>query len=163
MSSARVVPARSPPGASHPQTPRSADRLTDDAMTLGRVETSALEVDELLQQLVGRRDDARVRLETALGDDQVGELARQVHVGHLERAAREPAATARAGRTDLRVAGVDGRAEQRPTGLLEPGRVREAAERDAADGLLATVAERARDGAVGAEGERLQRSGGVAV
>jgi hypothetical protein len=31
---ARAVPAPSPPGVSHPQTPRSADRLTDNAMTL---------------------------------------------------------------------------------------------------------------------------------
>ena len=34
MISARTVPAPSPPGVSHPQTPRSADRLTDYAMTL---------------------------------------------------------------------------------------------------------------------------------
>src|SRR5665647_2960161 len=34
MIGARAVPAPSPPGVSHPQTPRSADRLTDNAMTL---------------------------------------------------------------------------------------------------------------------------------
>ena len=35
MISARAVPAPSPPGVSHPQTPRSTDRPTDNAMTLG--------------------------------------------------------------------------------------------------------------------------------
>ena len=34
MISARAVPAPSPPGVSHPQTPRPADHLTDYAMTL---------------------------------------------------------------------------------------------------------------------------------
>ena len=34
MIGARAVPAPSRPGVSHPQTPRSADRLTDYAMTL---------------------------------------------------------------------------------------------------------------------------------
>ena len=35
-----------------------------------------LQLDELLQHLVGGGDDAGVRLEAALGDDQVGELLR---------------------------------------------------------------------------------------
>src|SRR6185503_13906407 len=47
--------------------------------------SSALEVDEVLQQLVGGGDDAAVRLEAALGDDQAGELLGEVDVGHLQR------------------------------------------------------------------------------
>src|SRR3954470_18775860 len=46
---------------------------------------SAAELHQALQDLVGGGDDAAVRLEPALGDDQVGELRRQVDVGHLQR------------------------------------------------------------------------------
>ena len=49
-------------------------------------EQLALEVGELLQHLVGGGDDAGVGLETALGDDQVGELLREIDVRHLESA-----------------------------------------------------------------------------
>src|SRR3954463_8192060 len=45
----------------------------------------SLEVDEVLQELVARGDDAGVRLEAALGDDQVRELLRELDVRHLER------------------------------------------------------------------------------
>ncbi len=49
-------------------------------------ERLALEVGELLQHLVGGGDDAGVGLETTLGDDQVGELLREIDVRHLESA-----------------------------------------------------------------------------
>src|SRR6185369_15969386 len=39
-----------------------------------------LEVDELLEHLVGRRDDPAVGLEAALGRDHPGELGREVDV-----------------------------------------------------------------------------------
>src|SRR6476646_10268816 len=68
--------------------------------------SSALDVDQVLQDLVGGGDDPRVRLEAALGDDQVGELLRQVDVRHLQDAARELAARAAAGGADLRDAAV---------------------------------------------------------
>ena len=44
----------------------------------------ALEVHQLLQDLVRGGDDAGVGLEAALGDDPVGELLGQVHVGHFQ-------------------------------------------------------------------------------
>ena len=49
-------------------------------------ERLALEVGELLQHFVGGGDDAGVGLETTLGDDQVGELLREIDVRHLESA-----------------------------------------------------------------------------
>ena len=49
-------------------------------------ERLALEVGELLQHFVGGGDDAGIGLETSLGDDQVGELLREIDVRHLESA-----------------------------------------------------------------------------
>src|SRR4051794_12870474 len=46
----------------------------------------ALEVDQVLEDLVRGGDHARVRLEAALRDDHVRELGRQVHVRHLQEA-----------------------------------------------------------------------------
>ncbi len=40
----------------------------------------ALEVDELLEDLVRGGDDTRVRLEAALRHDEVGELSREVNI-----------------------------------------------------------------------------------
>src|SRR3954452_2588036 len=75
---------------------------------------SALEVDEVLQEFVRRRDDLAVRLEAALGDDQAGELLGEVHVGHLQCACGQGATTAAAGRADQRVA----RVVARPVGAV---------------------------------------------
>src|SRR3954447_20005770 len=44
----------------------------------------AVEVDQVLQHLVGRRDDARVGLEAALRGDHLRELAGEIHVRHLQ-------------------------------------------------------------------------------
>src|SRR6185312_5388594 len=66
-----------------------------------------LEVGQLLQHLVRGRDDAGVGLEAALGDDQVGELLREVDVRHLESAAVESTHSALACDTDLCSAGVE--------------------------------------------------------
>ena len=44
-----------------------------------------LQVHQLLQHLVGGGDDTSVRLESALRDDHVGELLRNVHVRSFER------------------------------------------------------------------------------
>ena len=78
------------------RTTRNAKRETHNAQPpdtpdrRGRgcsaVERLALEVGELLQHLVGGGDDAGVGLETTLGDDQVGELLREIDVRHLESA-----------------------------------------------------------------------------
>ena len=70
---------------------------------------SALDVDELLEDLVGGGDDARAGLEAALGEDQVGELAGQVDVRHLDRAGDDLAAAALAGDAEAGGAGVGGR------------------------------------------------------
>src|SRR4051794_34584085 len=61
-----------------------------------------LEVDELLEHVVGGRDHARVGLEAALRGDHPRELLREVDVRHLDRRAGEHAGAARAAR------GVDG-------------------------------------------------------
>ena len=45
-------------------------------------------IDERLKHLVADRDDLRVRLEAALRDNHVGELVRNVDIGHLERGRR---------------------------------------------------------------------------
>jgi hypothetical protein len=99
----------------------------------------ALEVDELLQDLVGGRDDAGVRLQAALRDDEVGELLREVDVRHLEDADGEHAAAVRSrdaggGALDDRAA-VDGGAQQRPADLGQAGRVGEGGELDLAEQL----------------------------
>ena len=44
----------------------------------------ALEVDQVAEHLVRRRDDTRVRLEAALRRDELGELGGQVDVRHLD-------------------------------------------------------------------------------
>src|SRR5918997_3714421 len=72
----------------------------------GEVLRSALEVDQVLQHLVGAGDDAAVGLETALGDDQPGELLGQVDVGHLQRTGDEAAAPTGARLADGRLTGV---------------------------------------------------------
>ena len=51
----------------------------------------ALQVDQLRQHLVGSCDAARRRLETALRDNHVGELLRQVDVGHFNVAGTQQA------------------------------------------------------------------------
>src|SRR5688572_2811456 len=68
--------------------------------------SSALEVHQVLQDLVGAGDDTAVGLEAALGDDQPGELVGQVDVGHLQRAGHEGAAATAAGLADRRLTGV---------------------------------------------------------
>src|SRR4051794_1205950 len=72
------------------RSPRQADRAVPhpgEEPRRRRVPPSAallLHVDQLVEDLVGRGDHLAVRLESALGDDQPGELLRQVDVGHLQ-------------------------------------------------------------------------------
>src|SRR3954471_14032647 len=82
-----------------------------------------LEVDDVLQDLVRRGDDAGVRLEAALGDDQVRELLGQVDVAHLERAGGQLAAAVRTRLADVGDTRVDRVAVERAADLLEAGRV----------------------------------------
>src|SRR3954449_5012858 len=86
---------------------------------VGRGPSSALEVDQVLEDLVGARDHAAVGLEAALGDDQPGELLGEVDVGHLQSAGVEHAAPTDAGEADGGRAGVDADAEGRAAGLLQ--------------------------------------------
>src|SRR3954447_4431089 len=122
-----------------------------------------LEVDHVLQDLVRRRDDAGVRLETALGDDQVRELLGQVDVAHLERSRGQLAAAVGARLTDVRDAGVDGVAVERAADLLEAGRVVEVGQRHLAERVLEAVAEDTHERAVTAERERLEGAHGGTV
>src|SRR5438067_215862 len=122
-----------------------------------------LEVDEVLEQFVRSRDDAGVRLEAALGDDQVGELLGKVDVAHLERAARQRAPTAAAGLADLGQAGVDAGPVERAAGLLQTGGVGESGQGDLPDGAGPAVGEDTRDDAVLPDTERLQRPEGRPV
>ena len=69
-----------------------------------------LQVHEVLEELVGGRDDLGVGLETTLGDDQVGELAAEVDVRPLERSAGSVPRPPDAGDADLGDAGVGRRA-----------------------------------------------------
>src|SRR3954453_1668710 len=95
----------------------------------------AVEVDQVLQHLVGGGDHARVGLEAALRADHVRELLGEVHVRHLDGAGgheREVAArradVLRAGAVRRRPA-VGGDALE--AGLVREGREREVARRDA--------------------------------
>src|SRR5215211_3567181 len=84
----------------------------------------ALEVDELLEQVVRRRDHARVGLEAALRGDHVRELGREVDVRHLDRA-RGGQAEVAARRADVLGAGRRARVPAVARGALEAALVRE--------------------------------------
>src|ERR1700712_2802244 len=92
-----------------------------------------LHLDEVLQDLVGRGDHLAVGLETALGDDQAGELLGEVDVRHLERSGRERAPASRAGRADLRGPGIDARGVGAVPRLGQPARVGEVRDRQLSD------------------------------
>src|SRR5688500_2941419 len=62
---------RSPPVAERAPLPRRTAERTPFAS-----ERLTLQIDQVLEQLVGGRDEARVGLEAALSDDQVRELLR---------------------------------------------------------------------------------------
>src|SRR4051795_10594791 len=79
---------------------------------------SALEVDQVLEDLVGAGDHAAVGLETTLGDDQAGELLVEVHVRHIKSPRHTRAATGDAGRFDLGHAPLDADAEVAVARLL---------------------------------------------
>src|SRR5262249_48815675 len=117
---------------------------------------SALHVHEVLEDLVGGGDDTAVRLEAALGDDEVGELLREVHVAHLQRTGGQGAPAASTGDADLGdTGGVAG-----PVGgvacLLQTAGVVEGGDRDLTEDLLEAVGVDAGDDAVAAEREALQ-------
>src|SRR4051794_6014921 len=117
---------------------------------------SALEVDQVLEDLVGAGDHAAVGLETTLGDDQPGELLGEVDVRHLQRAGVQHAATTRPGLADHRGAGVVPDAEGTVAGLLEAAGVVERRHRQLADRLAQPVAVDAGDRAVVTQAEGLQ-------
>src|SRR5439155_8656129 len=107
----------------------------------------AVHVDQVLEHLVGRRDDPGVGLEAALGGDQVGELAREVDVRHLERARAGLAEHAGlAGRSDGLGARVLARAPAVARRALEAVLVRELGQREVAGGRAAVADRRQRRG-----------------
>src|SRR5947207_7890389 len=63
-------------------------------------EPLSLEVDEVLQQLVGCGNDSGVGLEAALGHDHVGELLTEVDVRHFQRPGGQLTTTAGSGNAD---------------------------------------------------------------
>src|SRR3954469_23356444 len=142
-----------PPGARHERADGGAEGGPH----------SALEVDQVLQDLVGGGDHAAVGLEAALGDDEAGELLGEVDVGHLQSAGVEHAAPTDAGQADGGRTGVDADAEGRAAGLLQAAGVAERGQGELPDGLAQAVGVDAGDGAVVAELEGLQRAEGVAV
>src|SRR3954463_4967553 len=124
---------------------------------------SALDVDQVLQQLVRGGDNPGVGLEAALGDDQVRELLRQVDVRHLEHAAGDEAEAELAGGADLRQAGVDRGAVHRVADLLQAGDVVEVRHGELAQHLVQAVGEDADDLAPLGDAVRRQRARGGAV
>lgn len=116
----------------------------------------ALEVAELLQDLIRGGDDAGVGLEAALGDDQVGEFLGQVHVRHFQRSTGEAPDPGVARSAELHAAGVGGSNVGRTAGFLQAGGVGELCQRDLGEDLLDAVAEGTDQGAVVAEGEGFQ-------
>src|SRR3954453_22697200 len=119
---------------------------------------SALEVDQVLQDLVGAGDHAAVRLEAALGHDEAGELLAEVDVRHLQGTGVEDAAPTGAGHVDHRHPGVGAPPEGGATGLLQTTRVVERGEGELPQRLPQAVGVDAGDRAVVAQGERLQRA-----
>ncbi len=79
MASTRAPSARVSVSSARPARPPDARRKCTQAARAPQGGL-ALEVDELLEDLVGGGDHARVRLESALSHDQVGELGGEVHV-----------------------------------------------------------------------------------
>src|SRR3954451_7241665 len=105
---ARRARASSATGTRAPAAATRRREAADARMTTLSAMLLALQVDELLQDLVRRGDDAGVGLEAALGDDHVGELERQVDVRHLERARGHRAQAVRVGVAPDDVAAVRG-------------------------------------------------------
>src|SRR3954470_6038705 len=111
--------ARSLYGCDVPRIARSRDGRTAVPAHTPVLRLLALQVHELLEDLVARGDDAAVGLEATLGDDQVGELLGQVDVRHLQRAAGDQAEARGAGGAHLGQTRVHGAAEHRVTDLLQ--------------------------------------------
>ena len=103
-------------------------------------------IDERLKHLVADRDDLRVRLEAALRDDHVGELVRNIDVGHLERGRRDLDAEITR-RLNVRRTGVIRLLIEAVPCLRKTGSVRELCDRNLRFRLLDAVRVGARDDA----------------
>src|SRR3954447_20416841 len=98
----------------------------------------ALHADQVLEHLVRGRDDPGVGLEATLGGDEVGELAGEVHVRHLDRAGGRDAERAVLARgADVLDARVHARAPLVAGQALEAVLVGELGQRDVAAGRAA--------------------------
>ena len=81
-----------------------------------------LHVDDGFQHLVTYGDDFRVGLEAALGDDHVGELIGNVHIGHFESRSGDFHAQVSGG-LDIGGAGVIGFLVEGTAGLGKAGEI----------------------------------------
>src|SRR5690349_10847043 len=111
------------------------------------------DVDQVLEELIAGRDDARRRLEAALGDDDVGKLLGEVDVRGFERARADGATATGVRRADDGVAGVRGRDPVVLPGALQAAWVDEVGERELADDTVRAVRVDATDFAAAGDGE----------
>ena len=72
---------------------------------------SLLHLDNRIEHLIHRRNDLRVCLEAALGDDHVGKLVGQVYIGLFQIAGADLSQAGSERGSDRCLAGVDRRAE----------------------------------------------------
>src|SRR6476469_5403915 len=101
-----IVPPKGNRGEKGHAPARTAARSWPSAPTRwGLTGRLALQVDAVLEHVVGRGDDARVGLEAALRADHGRELGREVDVGHLQRAGDGHAEAAAVRRAHRRRAG----------------------------------------------------------
>src|SRR5699024_10654804 len=136
------------PGEAGHRAERAQGRQVRSGQVSDQTSGLALDVDQVLEDLVAGGDHLRVRLETALGDDQVGELGTEVDVAHLECAAVHRAAATGGGDADLGQARVGAGPEGGVAQLLQTGRVVEGGQGDLPQRLLLPVVEDAGDDAV---------------
>src|SRR5579859_6035691 len=135
-------------------------RETSRAELVGQL---PLDVDELLQHLVSRRDRLRVGRKRALVRDEVDELLREVDVRLLESADRDRAAAAGAGDAESGDAAVTRFDPQALACATETFVRPELRDGELADGDLLAVGVHAAHGAVAVDGDAGEVAGRVAV
>ena len=79
----------------------------------------SLEREQLFKQRIRNRDGSGVCLEASLCGDHIGELYRQVNVGHFKRTRKNAARAARAGDIEDRLTGSNGLGEHRAAYLIQ--------------------------------------------
>jgi len=141
---------------------RSGLALECEAIAGGGVSESANQIDGVLGDLVEGGDRLGVRLEAALGDDEIRKLRRHIGVGKLQRAACKGAEGAGSRSADHCRTGGDGGREVAIALFGETLEIGKVGERNLAENLGA-VGKRTRNSAVGADGKTGQGATGVSV